>query len=553
MAYYFPNQTNPDLLKGLEVAETAGQNIPVTTAQPAPANGYVVDQSLIPQEKPPTIGEMRKYLSENNYRNFQDNFPYPSLSPSEFAARNQVHTLKTAWQQAQEDIAALDPTKDADQISKLRQVQKNSSDAANIIRNTAKSMGWNMKGMGADDSLDLSTQLINMDRQRGMAELYNMPTTAAQKRDAYYRMIDRGVAPHMARAAAERMGDEFREQNISRLIEGIGAYGSNGDGSLNEFGQMLAGKLYTEAPYQYGNIVNSFASPKELFNVNANMAQAAMQNQSAWDRAMLNAQNARDIADARLKQSESHYAQDREDKLNQQEWERNYKTNQFTLDQVKAFQKTLGAQLEEAYNVGLALYNGDKAKAGEFAEKYISRDIPERKGEKEDEKLVQARNSFNIAAKGIVDTLKAGDFEKSIMLIETAKENLRDPNGAYAGHIPLDVYNHYMALYDFYEKVANGEIPVKDIDRYVAELQGRTYIGTTDEDMAAIMNLRRKDPSLWRQMINDQIQTYRAKHAKEEIEEQNNNVAQNYYGYGYGVINPIPYYNFNAYSGNYGK
>ncbi|MBQ9486360.1 MAG: hypothetical protein IJU91_00965 [Selenomonadaceae bacterium] len=555
MAYYFPNQTSPELLKGLEVAESAGQNIPVTTAPPAPTNGYVVDKSLVPQENLPTMNDIytAQYADERQ-RDFKNNFPYPSLSPSEFAARNQVHTLKTAWQQAQEGINALDPAQNADTISKLRQVQKDSSDAANILRNTAQAMGWNMKGMGADDSLALSTQLINMDRQRGMNELYNMPTTAAQKREYYEQMVRRGVAPHVARDVANLKGDEFREQNISRLIEGIGAYGSNGDGSLNEFGQMLAGKLYTEAPYQYGNIVNSFASPKELFNVNANMAQAEKQNQSAWDRAKLNAQNAWDISEARLKQNESHYAQDRQDKLNQQEWERNYKTNQFTLDQVKAFQKTLGAQLEEAYNVGLALYNGDKAKAGEFAEKYISRDIPERKGEKEDEKLVQARNSFNIAAKGIVDTLKAGDFENSKTLIETAKENLRDPNGAYAGHIPLDVYNHYMALYDFYEKVANGEIPVKDIDRYVAELQGRTYIGTTDEDMAAIMTLKRENPSVWRELIDNQIQTYRAKHAKEEIEKPNNNVTQNYYGYyGYGVINPVPYYNSNAYNGNYGK
>lgn len=497
MAYYFPNQTNPDLLKGLEVAETAGQNIPVTTAQPAPANGYVVDQSLIPQEKPPTIGEMRKYLSENNYRNFQDNFPYPSLSPSEFAARNQVHTLKTAWQQAQEDIAALDPTKDADQISNLRQVQKNSSDAANIIRNTAKSMGWNMKGMGADDSLDLSTQLINMDRQRGMVELYNMPTTAAQKRDAYYRMIDRGVAPHMARAAAERMGDEFREQNISRLIEGIGAYGSNGDGSLNEFGQMLAGKLYTEAPYQYGNIVNSFASPKELFNVNANMAQAAMQNQSAWDRAMLNAQNARDIANARLQQSSQQHADNMKynyDKLNVDVAEKIARLESANQNKIQ----------KEIQDLADAVYGGDYNKAADVvARQKYSNSFKVEKNEDGSIKLSdmdKIKNKVEFRMAMIEDYITQGNMEEAKNRINEWRTAIQSDDFKDSEYLDKDSATFMLNLLKLYDDVADRKITMAQYQQKLKELRAQAErvnyadlirenpSASTDQKQADIMN-----------------------------------------------------------------
>ena len=503
MAYYFPNQTSPELLKGLEVAESAGQNIPVTTAQPAPANSYVVDQSLIPQEKPPAIGEMRKYLSEGNYRNFQDNFPYPSLSPSEFAARDQVHTLKTAWQQAQEGIDTLDPAKDADRISKLRQVQKDSSDAANIIRNTSQTMGWNMLGLGADDSLALSTQLINMDRQRGMAELYNMPTTAAQKRDAYYRMIDRGVAPHMARAAAERMGDEFREQNISRLMEGIGAYGSNGDGSLNEFGQMLAGKLYTEAPYQYGNIVNSFASPKELFNVNANMAQAAMQNQSAWDRAMLNAQNARDIANARLQQSSQQHADNMKynyDKLNVDVAEKIARLESANQNNIQ----------KEIQDLADAVYGGDYNKAAQaYARQKYSKSFEVDRNEDGSIKLSdmdKIKNKVEFRMATIEDYINQGNMEEAKMRIDEWRMAMQSEDFKDAEYLDKESATFMLDLLKLYDDVADRKITMEQYQQKLKELRAKNYAeliketpsASTDQQLADIMNTNKR----WREWNN---------------------------------------------------
>lgn len=354
-----------------------------------------------------------------------------------------------------------------------------------------------MKGMGADDSLDLSTQLINMDRQRGMAELYNMPTTAAQKRDAYYRMIDRGVAPHMARAAAERMGDEFREQNISRLIEGIGAYGSNGDGSLNEFGQMLAGKLYTEAPYQYGNIVNSFASPKELFNVNANMAQAAMQNQSAWDRAMLNAQNARDIANARLQQSSQQHADN---------MKYNYdKLNVDVAEKIASLESANQNKIQkEIQDLADAVYGGDYNKAADVvARQKYSNSFKVEKNEDGSIKLSdmdKIKNKVEFRMAMIEDYITQGNMEEAKNRINEWRTAIQSDDFKDSEYLDKDSATFMLNLLKLYDDVADRKITMAQYQQKLKELRAQAErvnyadlirenpSASTDQKQADIMN-----------------------------------------------------------------
>ena len=468
MAYYFPHYTqNPELLRGLEVADSEEQNFP-SNAQSLPTNRYVVDKSLIPQEKTPTIGEMNKYYSESNYRDFQDNFPYPSLSPREFNARNQIFGLKTAWQNAQEQINSLDANKDAAEISALKQNQKDYADAATVLRNTAQNMGWNMLGLGADDSLDKATQLINMDRQRGMAELYDMPTTAAQKRDAYYRMIDRGVAPHMARAAAERMGDEFREQNISRLIEGIGTYGSNGDGSLNEFGQMLAGKLYTEAPYQYGNIVNSYASPKDLFAANRAMEQTTMNNLAAWDRALLDALNARDIANEKLNQSNQFHNDDMK-----------YKYDKLQFDAIPALAKlekdNENKIQREIQSLADAVYGGDYNKAADaFMRQRYSNSFKVDKNEDgsvklSDQEKIKNKVEFRMAM--IEDYINQGNVEEAKNRVNEWRTAMQSEDFKDAEYLDKESGEFLLGLLKLYDDVADKKITVEEYNQKLKALK----------------------------------------------------------------------------------
>lgn len=301
---------NPELLQGLPKQTALSENV-----NPAQTN---------------------EQTNLNNYRPFEIYQPQKLLTPREYEARSQIVAAKTNWKANQEAIEKLEKLKlekDKDgkkiydenkiqaRIDALKAGQKDYADAATVIRNTAGAMGWNMSGMGADDSLDLSTQLLAIDRARGVSELANMPSTAAQKRQVYEQMLDRGVAPHMARAVAESYHDEFRENNIRQLMSGIRVYGTNGDGSLNDFGQMLAGKLYNENPYMYGNVVNGFASPKDIFGVNATLENTQLTQDNANLRTLMNNERAIDIANAnilsregiakaRLEQSERHHQDD---------------------------------------------------------------------------------------------------------------------------------------------------------------------------------------------------------------------------------------------------
>lgn len=506
MAYYFPKYTpNPELLKGLAVADAAGQN---TSVQPAPANGYVINQSLIPQERIQTPAEINRQYSEGNLKNFQENFPYPALSPREFNARNQVFNLKTAWQDAQEQIDSLDSQKDAAKISALKQNQKDYSDAATVLRNSAQNMGWNMLGLGANDNLDAATQLMNMDRQRGMAELYDMPTTAAQKQDAYYRMIDRGVSPHMARAASERRGAEFREQNISRLIEGIGAYGTNGDGSLNEFGQMLAGKLYTEAPYQYGNIVNSYASPKDLFVTNNAMAQAAMSNSAAWDRAMLNAQNARDIANEKLNQSNQFHNDDMK-----------YKYDKLQFDAIPALAKlekdNENKIQREIQNLADAVYGGDYNKAVDaFMRQRYSNSFKVDKNEDgsvklSDQEKIKNKVEFRMAI--IEDYINQGNVEEAKNRVNEWRTAMQSEDFKDAEYLDKESGEFLLELLKLYDDVADKKITVEEynqkrkalkasIERVnYADLIRNNPSASTDQKQADILNSENR----YNNFIND--------------------------------------------------
>ena len=102
---------------------------------------------------------------------------------------------------------------------------------ADVLRNTAQNLGWSTEGFGANNTLGDAVQMMNLNRNRGMAEIADMPSTSAQKRQVYRQARRAGISPDEARAVAESYHDEFREKNTQKLVEGIGAYGMNADGS----------------------------------------------------------------------------------------------------------------------------------------------------------------------------------------------------------------------------------------------------------------------------------------------------------------------------------
>lgn len=421
-----------------------------------------------------------------NYKLFRDYFPtYPTISPREYEAQNQIYALKTAWADVQEKIDVLNRINPQDekekkdiqaQINDLKAKQNIYADSATVIRNAAGAMGWNMTGMGADDNFDAMTQLMAINRNRGMAELADMQSTTAQKRQVYEQMLDRGVAPHMARAVAESYHDEFREKNIQRLMEGLRVYGTNGDGSLNEFGQMLAGKLYNENPYMYGNVVNSFASPKDIFGANANLKNTQLAQDAATQRQMMSIFSAEELAKmnnqlqrdlTKYREEQANYRQEKQQKhdLTQlflsQEFEKNQRKRQ-----------TPAGQLMDWYDYYKILGEPDDM-AMANAKKMFELVTLKNKGENIDQHKQELYNIIGGNMALLEDALERGDKEEAEDLLTKIGILLTDPATKNLGLFTPEERQFLGKKLSTYRKVFNNEMTLEEL-RKLFDSKGET-------------------------------------------------------------------------------
>ena len=513
---------NPELLKGLP--ETVYL---LPEFADSPSYYYGLTDSIYPQNiessKQQTNNQLKK-LDDNNrnagetYRPFEIyQSTLPVLSPREYEAQSRVYGLKTDWKAAQEQIDALqklnpqteeDKKKIQAQIDGLKYQQKNYADAAAVIRNAAGAMGWDMTGMGANDNFDVATQLMAINQNRGMAELLDMPSTSAQKRQIYYQMMDRGVAPHIARRVAESYHDEFRENNIQKLMEGIRVYGTNGDGSLNEFGQMLAGKLYNENPYMYGNIVNGFASPKDIFGVNANLSNTQLAQDAADRRALRNNQNAADIAKANLIARIGIADADRVQK------ERHHQDNlKFNYDKLgvdtqlriasleKSGSATKNKIAEEIQNLMDIGYNQEQASEMVMRKHYSNSFNVERDANGKPIKLSdteKAANRIKFRMGSVEHYLQANDFAKTKEMTAQWREALNSTDFKDAEYYDKETVDGVLTYLDLCDAVCDGKITLEEFDKQKRRLTGKTYAddlkenlySSGDQKMANIMNRR---------------------------------------------------------------
>ena len=291
MLFFLPQ--NVELLKGLPTNQPAPMN-PIFSTQPA--QSQYIDQAITPTGKFQTADQVSQQLNGANYQNFRDNFPNPTPSPREFNMQGQIYEQKLIYDDAQKKMARA--TNDQER-GRFQKVMDDAATSANLLRQNAQNLGWDTTGFNADNSLGEAVQRMNLNRNRGAYELLDLPSTSAQMRSYYQQLRDRGVSPGLARATAEEMHDEFREANIQRLMEGINSYGLNPDGSINEFGQMLAHKLYGESPYAE-KFVGGYALPKDAHNVNSQVAIQTSAQNAAMARQLAQLQSAENIANNNL-------------------------------------------------------------------------------------------------------------------------------------------------------------------------------------------------------------------------------------------------------------
>ena len=480
---------NPELLRGLQNAPV--QYFPMNT-EPQ----YINQAITMPTEKIPTVDEMNQNYTGAKYQIFKNNFPTPS--PREFDMQTRLYGLKTEYKGLQEKIDALDATKDADKIKTLRQGQKDLSDSANVLRNVASGMGYDINGFGANNTFDEATQRIFLNRERGMAEFADMPSTATQKREVYRQARRAGISPNEARAVAESYHDEFREKNINRLVEGIGAYGMNADGSLNQFGQMMMGKLYNESPYAYGNIANGFANPKDVFNVNANLVQATMNNDAAMQQKLASLQSARDIAKLNLddkKEARAQTEQHHQDDM-QYKWTKMDLDNQFKL--LSEINGTPQAKMEQEIKaIADTFFGGDMEKAAKvYAEKHYQNSFGTKKDNADKDKIlkyIQFRTGY------IEHCINNGDFQGAKERINEWRQAMQSEDFKHSEQLDKEDTMYLLHVLDVYEQVANNQMTPEEFAKVKRQLDGKTYAddiaenpySSTDYGQSQIMNRHR--------------------------------------------------------------
>ena len=207
-------------------------------------------------------------------------------NPLAFKYQKELLNAKNAWNTAEDDIklrqqlinqgALTDDQKQGElnKIALLKQHQQDLNNAANMTRKTAGTLGIDLTGFGADNTAEESQQYFLNNNARAMQGLLNLPSVQSQQKNYYEQMKKAGLSDRLARKAAAQKFDEFRENNVNNLRNGLFNYGVNSDGVINEFGVQILGRMANENPYAVETLANLLPNLKNAYNEeNANYRQ----------------------------------------------------------------------------------------------------------------------------------------------------------------------------------------------------------------------------------------------------------------------------------------
>ena len=185
---------NPALLQGLPSFNEVKQNFSLAEQNPQTAlalqkmNNVYFNQPVTTPEINQAISMPPKSESDvTHYQNFKNNFPYPTPSPRDFLMQNQIYEQKLAYDNAQRKYAKANTDEDKKIYGNL---MEDAATNAKILRDNAQRLGLDITGFGADNTFSEAVQTLNYNRNRGMYELADMPSTTAQKNNIYNQMID---------------------------------------------------------------------------------------------------------------------------------------------------------------------------------------------------------------------------------------------------------------------------------------------------------------------------------------------------------------------------
>ena len=445
-----------------------------------------------------TVESLNSQLNNNDYKNFRDNFPQTAVSARDFNMMKEILGHKINYDAAEkarnEQQRFIDnASSDVDTTQFRRAVDYNTvkmNDAANsaaLLRNISKSMGYNVSGVAEDVPLTKAVENLRLAGTQGLQSLLDSPSTQRQASELYYNLISQGKSARDAKAISNFMADRYREDNIQKMIEGIGAYGLNEDGALNNAGTMILNKLATESPNVANLYLANYATPKDDYATAANMVANAANSQSAWDRLLAQLGSAERIADQKLAQGQAQFNAQQAANREAAAVERNDKAQEI-------WAKSPSGQLQGWYKAGIALYGDDeegRKKATEFAYNQVSK---HGNGDSDADKQIELRNEV---LRGLSNRLQiaynyimAKDNESAQSAVDALKESLNDPDFKGLGILPSDVVTSVMEEIQNYQRAINGEISPEELQRIAEGSKSAADLSKANNDSAASSNAK---------------------------------------------------------------
>ena len=410
--------------------------------------------------------------------------------------QNTLLNLKDAWNTANQKIIfnnnllasgkLNDAYKDAAQAENalLKARQGEYAKMAAMTRNTAHNLGIDTSGFNADNSLSESQQAMQLRTAQEMQGLLNLKPVQAQQLDAYNQMREAGLSPRRARRTAALLHDEFRENNVNQLLNGLQNYGYDPDGSINQFGTMLLGKLTNENPYITQTLMNLVATPKNAYS-----------------------------------EAQQNYRQglvaDRQDRMQEQ----NFRNDLFKLNALQDFQREQNEQAQ-ANAERMAILNAALKGTG-VAQDKLTQEIQGLMRMGLDEETAKnlylrqhyseafkvnkdANGNIQLTDKEKVANLTGGrfaaiefylgkkDFETAKNFIQQYRDALTSDEFKYAEQLDGASVTWALNVLDLYEKVSNGEMTLEEMQNLMKGSNSNSVADLSRANNDNFANLRAK-------------------------------------------------------------
>ncbi|MBQ7705233.1 MAG: hypothetical protein IJT73_07400 [Selenomonadaceae bacterium] len=409
-------------------------------------------------------------LFSNNFQQEKPPTPKYMNAPLDYVTaqtQNTLLNLKDAWNTVEQNInfnnnllasgKLNDSYKEAAQAENalLKAQQGEYAKMADMTRNTAHNLGIDTSGFNADNTLAESQQAIQLRTAQEMQGLLNLKPVQAQQLDAYNQMREAGLSPRRARRTAALLHDEFRENNVNQLLNGLQNYGYDPDGSINQFGTMLLGKLTNENPYITQTLMNLVATPKNAYS-----------------------------------EAQQNYRQglvaDRQDRMQEQ----NFRNDLFKLNAMQDFQREQNEQAQ-ANAERMAILNAALKGTG-VAQDKLTQEIQGlmRMGLDEetaknlylrqhysnalkslnpDSGILKDENEFSNFADGYFGSIETfinlGNNEAAKQMIEELQSQMASGEFKYATSLNAARANYILTRLDRLSKVANGEMTLEQLEK----------------------------------------------------------------------------------------